>query len=347
MQAENNKIRLLFITELFPAFEGDMTGIFFLDYISSIQKYAEITVLNARLIGKKGLTVREINGLKVYNYSLITKNKPKLLKPFLYLVLLINSYRAGKKLAKFDLIHSVTFAGSYGAFLGWLLKRKLKVPLVVTENYGPFTDIASNPISRFRAKWILEKADVLTVVSNHLKNEISGAAIHPLKVEITYNPVDVNLFSLKKQNTATAQKKFIFVSRLDENKGALKTVLAFNEIFRENLDWSLTIVGDGREMIPINDFLEKNPDLKKQLNVTGRKTKAEIAQLLRESSFFILPTLFESFGIAIAEAMSVGLPVITGNKTAPVEFVGRESGILINAESVEEIRNALNSTFRL
>lgn len=339
-ELDKKRFRILIITELFPAYEGDMTGVFFIDYIRSIYKFCDVTVFSTRLKGKKGLQKREMPGIKIYSFSITSRDYVNILKPFLYVILLFKSFRAGKKLGKFDIIHSLTFGGSVGAILAWLLRKKMKSPLVFTENFGPFSALVKKPLLRLRIKWVLEKPDVLTVVSNHLKNEILEAGIKPASIYITYNPIDTELFSVNKIQNNNIHK-MLFVGRLDQSKGGFRTVQAFDKIFKKNPNWNLMIVGEGQEYYSIKEYLKENENLNYRVELQGQKSKSEISELMNESDFFILPTEFESFGIAIAEAMSAGLPVITGNKTAPAEFVDQDCGILINAGSVDEIASAM------
>jgi L-malate glycosyltransferase len=75
--------------------------------------------------------------------------------------------------------------------------------------------------------------------------------------------------------------------------------------------------------------------------MVGSKNKKEINEYFQISDFFILPTLHESFGVIIAEAMACGLPVIVGDKTAPIEFVDDECGLKVNPENINEIAGAM------
>ena len=50
----------------------------------------------------------------------------------------------------------------------------------------------------------------------------------------------------------------------------------------------------------------------------------------------VLPSLYESFGMPLLEAMSSGCPVVTANRYGPPELVG-DAGILVNPDEVESI----------
>ena len=61
---------------------------------------------------------------------------------------------------------------------------------------------------------------------------------------------------------------------------------------------------------------------------------------LQNAFAFVFPSLHESFGLPILEAMACGVPVITSNVTACPEIAG-DAAILINPRSVEDISNAM------
>ena len=58
------------------------------------------------------------------------------------------------------------------------------------------------------------------------------------------------------------------------------------------------------------------------------------------ATVFAYPSLYEGFGLPVAEAMASGVPVITSNRSSLQEVV-QSAGALIDPLSVEDIRNAL------
>ena len=67
--------------------------------------------------------------------------------------------------------------------------------------------------------------------------------------------------------------------------------------------------------------------------------------VLTNASAFILPSFSESFGIAIAEAMSFGLPVLTTTKTPWQVIKKKKLGWYIKPE-IKSLRNALKDLFK-
>ncbi|HKX62999.1 MAG TPA: glycosyltransferase family 4 protein [Verrucomicrobiae bacterium] len=99
------------------------------------------------------------------------------------------------------------------------------------------------------------------------------------------------------------QCNLLFVGRHWENKGGPIAVAAAEELHRRGVNVRLDVVGpDLNGALPgfvrAHGFVSKN-------TVAGRDL---LAQLYRESHFFILPTRFEAYGIVFVEAASYGLP---------------------------------------
>jgi glycosyltransferase involved in cell wall biosynthesis len=72
---------------------------------------------------------------------------------------------------------------------------------------------------------------------------------------------------------------------------------------------------------------------------------ADIPQLLAEADLFLIPSLWEGFGLAAVEAMNAGLPIIAsevpGLSELMIDDAGRASGLLINPELPGNISDAL------
>jgi glycosyltransferase involved in cell wall biosynthesis len=332
----NSKPHVLILPEFLPFDKG--WGGFTWNYINSIALFCDVTIFYSRLNSDVlGINEQNINtNIKLIQYFPYN-TKPKGLKKIIaYLLWFSKCLKILKKCKKIDIIHA------HGTILNGTLALKLsklwKIPCVLTEHTGPFSSVVEGKIKYFWVKRIMEKVDVVLTVSNHLKNEILETNIHPKKIEVTYNPVNTELFRFKKN---ILFKNIVFAGRLDENKGGLRAIKAFN-IFQKNYtDWTLTLCGDGREMQAIQQYISINK-LENSVFIKGMLSEEKIALAFQQADIFISPTQFESFGMAIAEAMSCGLPIITTNKTAPKEYVTKVNGILLDVNDVEAMANALS-----
>lgn len=109
------------------------------------------------------------------------------------------------------------------------------------------------------------------------------------------------------KSTKGERKRVLAVGNLREEKGHAVLIEAFSRIAPEYPDWELRIIGDG----PLKSALELAIRSKQ---LTGR---AEIAEPVRDivaeyasADLFVMPSFYESFGLATAEALAAGLPAV-------------------------------------
>jgi glycosyltransferase involved in cell wall biosynthesis len=81
--------------------------------------------------------------------------------------------------------------------------------------------------------------------------------------------------------------------------------------------------------------------LDRQVVLAGEVDGAGLAQLYAQANLFVLPTRLEGYGMAVAEALARGLPVISTRVGAIPELVGDQAGLLVDVEDVDMLRAAL------
>ena len=84
------------------------------------------------------------------------------------------------------------------------------------------------------------------------------------------------------------------------------------------------------------------PPLRDRLYVHGVCDRTEVVRRISQSDFLVLPTHGESFGLVVAEALCLGLPVLTTEDTACAEFVHPHNGILVRMRDPEALRMGLS-----
>ena len=87
--------------------------------------------------------------------------------------------------------------------------------------------------------------------------------------------------------------------------------------------------------------LIRKVDCADDIILTGYLQTNQVASLMASAKAFILPSLFEGFGIPILEAMQCGVPVITTANSAMSEVAGKDNARFIDPYSISSIANAL------
>jgi len=115
-------------------------------------------------------------------------------------------------------------------------------------------------------------------------------------------------------------------------------------IHRDNKKIELTLVGAG----PLkNRYLKliKNLKITESVNIREPLNRKEVANLMRTTHLFCLPSFYETFGVVLIEALACGTPVIASGEGGPQEIVNKENGLLFRTGKVEELEKAINYMF--
>lgn len=334
--SENSHIKLLVIPELFPLNDNDHAGLYMPDYIKAVQSFCDVSVFYPRLVGQTDAElIRDPRGFSIRYFALL-RDQPRFLKRLFYVQWFSRALKVAKKMGPFDLIHAhgPLLHGNLAVQLG----KHWNIPVVLSVHTGPFSSIANNPFYARMAKRSIERADLTLAVSADLQNDILHSGFTPKRIEVSGNPVNDELFKPAKNKTMS--KKMLFVSRLDENKGGLRTLKAFHKASVSLEGWQLLVVGKGREMAAMERYISQH-GLEKKVRMLGKMGREKLAQTMATSDFLVFPSEHETFGLVPHEALCAGIPVITSNTTALKEWVPAKAGLQVDPLDVEAIAAAM------
>jgi glycosyltransferase involved in cell wall biosynthesis len=145
---------------------------------------------------------------------------------------------------------------------------------------------------------------------------------------------DDNLFKTIHQNKRNNQ--FLFIGRMVENKGLRQLFKVLNELIKEKaLNFNIHFVGNGplENQIPSHDFIKHTPFVNPK----------DLPCLMVNAGYFLLPSLYEAWGVVVHEAALAGMPIITTHQTgAASDFVIHNyNGFLYNALDTKALKNLL------
>lgn len=188
--------------------------------------------------------------------------------------------------------------------------------------------------------WSARKADMIVTLSNNSKQDIVNLLQMPeQKVVVTYPAAKV--FDSKVNNESAKisllekygiQQQFILsVASLLPHKNLDRLIEGFS-LLTGRIDHQLILVGlksHGAHILQ-EIISQKNISLNR-VKVLGYIPDDDLIVLYQHAALFILPSLFEGFGIPLLEAMTFGCPVAASSRTAIPEVVGN-AGILFNPD---------------
>lgn len=136
--------------------------------------------------------------------------------------------------------------------------------------------------------------------------------------------------------------KLLAVGSLIPRKGYDVLVAALARL--TNLPWRLTVVGD-RERSP-QTARQVRADIARlgladRVTLLGTVGADELAPLYASADLFVLPSRFEGYGMAYAEAIAHGVPVVGTTAGAIPETVPADAGVLVAPDNVEALAGAL------
>lgn len=182
-------------------------------------------------------------------------------------------------------------------------------------------------VSKSTAEWLVENKEV---------------EVH--KATFIYNPVKIPL--LRDESEINKNGFLIgFVGRLDMVKNPIILIHLINDLKIEGYTVKLYIVGDG----PLRDKLEDIVNeyrLNKEVEIFGYQESP--FEIIKKCNIYIQPSLSEGFGLAIVEAMGVGLPCIVTSVGGVKEFViNKKNGWIIQNSEINELKNTLKKIMSL
>jgi len=198
---------------------------------------------------------------------------------------------------------------------------------------------------------IVRKSSKIITVSNFEKSRIAGffEMHNDKKLVAVYNGVSEHF----KPVTDTAELKrvkekyhlpdryFFFLGNTDPKKNTKGTLKAFSDfLLHTGSDHKLVMLDyDKAELEKILDEIG-DKSLADKIVLTGYVVNTDLPAIYCQSEIFLYPSLRESFGIPMLEAMACGVPVITSNTSSMPEVAG-DAAMIINPFKPAELTVAM------
>jgi glycosyltransferase involved in cell wall biosynthesis len=195
-------------------------------------------------------------------------------------------------------------------------------------------------------------ADAIIINSESLRSEIQRyLAVDKGKLRLIYEAVDHDLFKPGNAEAARAHvshrygvtKPFVlFVSTLWPYKNCDGLLRAWALARSELGDRQLAIVGGGRDekYVASLHLLAGQLGIAQDVVFTGKVPLTETVRFYQAADVFVYPSLNETFGLPILEAMACGCPVVTSDVSAMPETAGG-AAILADAKAPASIGQAV------
>jgi len=231
------------------------------------------------------------------------------------------------------------------------------IPLVISPR-GMLEDwsLGRSRIKKFMAWSWFERGNLRSAALFHATSKMEALslrklglqqpiAIIPNGVEIPDRKANPDRQILEGKHPELAGKRWLlFLSRIHPKKGVSELLRVWRDIESDFPQWQLIVAGPDLEgyepALRREAFASK---IANRVTFTGMLSGLERKAAFANADVFVLPTHSENFGIAIAEALAFGLPVITTKGAPWEELTAHECGWWINLGH-SELRQCLKGT---
>jgi glycosyltransferase involved in cell wall biosynthesis len=236
------------------------------------------------------------------------------------------------------------------------LSLKSEVPQVCTmhdlnfEAYPEFFPLADRwYYQHFSPKYAVKASRILTVSEFSREDIMNRYGVSGDKIDVLYNGISSEYHNLKNPDQPFPAGEwigedpyFIFVGGMYPRKNLIRILHSFEQ-FKQAVPGPHKLLMVGSIYKESRDLLayHQQMNFKDSVVFTGRlEERKQVVALLQHALALVYVSLYEGFGLPIAEAMRCGCPVLTGTVTSMPEIAG-DAALLVSPTSVEAISAAM------
>ena len=230
------------------------------------------------------------------------------------------------------------------------LRQQWGIPIVGTvhlldEPLQRWWGETPHPDSVFQESRFSHEVQLLITVSHSMAEIIAAAHQQPAqKIRVVHNGFDSRPFAqaalsaparekLRSTIAGPKEKIVLFAGRLTPAKGLTALFAAASQVISSLDNVRYLVIGESatRAAAQMMDELQRQYDeLKPRLKLLGKIPRRQLAMLYQVADVAVVPSIYEPFGYAAAEAMAAGVPVVASNTGGLAEIITHgETGLLV------------------
>ena len=196
-----------------------------------------------------------------------------------------------------------------------LRKKGKNIPYITTLHGTDITLVGKDKMYESVVTFSINESDAITAVSENLKQETLSSFDIEKEIHVITNFVDIKRFSqsnkdhFRKMLAPNGEKILAHVSNFRKVKRVEDVIYTFEKV-RSAIPCKLLMIGDGPERQTMEQLCRELGTCD-DIRFLGKQDKLE--EILSITDLFMLPSAYESFGLAALEAMACRVPVISSN----------------------------------
>lgn len=212
-------------------------------------------------------------------------------------------------------------------------------PMAIARSYRGLKLGGYRRLRSLMAWHVLRHARRVTAVSPYLVSEIQPMCRWP--VSMIPNPVSPSAFALSHRHEPGRVRLLMACVGWSERKNPQPALRAFSVLSRRFPNAQMVAIGAGFGPGEQAECWCDRLSLSGSIHFRGSVPHREVLALMAQCDVLIHPSREESFGMVIAEAMAVGLPVVAGESSGAVPRVAGGVGRLVDVTRCEAIVDAV------
>jgi glycosyltransferase involved in cell wall biosynthesis len=229
-------------------------------------------------------------------------------------------------------------SGAPALFLKWLYK----IPYIVSLRGGDVPGFRPYDFKTFHKligpflRVIWKNASAIIANSNGLR-DLALAFDSRFDIPIIPNGVDLEKYTVPERDWSSP--RLLSVGRIVHQKGLDLGLRALSQL--KDLNWHWSIVGDGPQLDNLKSIANEL-GITERITFLGWQSREELTKQYHRANIFLFPSRHEGMPNAVLEAMACGLPIVATRIAGNEELViNGETGLLVQTENVDELRDAL------
>lgn len=242
----------------------------------------------------------------------------------------------------------VVFTNAFGVWtiLALLLKPIGRWRVIVAyEGSSPGVDFRHSALRLTLRRLLIRLTDALITNSEAGKaylTEVLGAKQHqvfkrPYEVPDS-KALQVNSQTLEPTILQLQKPVFVYIGQIIPRKGLHYLLQACTKLEAQGChNYTVAIIGDGQQRQELQEFCTEH-SLQDRVQWLGRVPYEQLGAYLNAADIFVLPTLEDTWGMVLLEAMALGKPVLCSRQAGAVELVTEgENGFRFDSDAPEDL----------
>lgn len=205
------------------------------------------------------------------------------------------------------------------------------------------------------ARLMAKKADSIIAVSGSIEDDVKKFLnVDSEKIKVIYSGLDERFFEESEISAGKVlgkhditKKYILFLGTLEPSKNIARLLEAFSRFKAAQkqknsgkFEYQLVLAGKRGWLAQEYHQIIKDMGLSKDVVFTGYVIGDELVPLFRGAEFFVMPSLYEGFGMTVLEAFATRTPAIVANIASLPEIVG-EAARLVNPLDTKGLAQAI------